>query len=152
MFFLAFLPVGACAISKRKCSRNCSTARSNGSNRTIGARKHYAAFHRDQNLGGKREPAQRTAITRPCESAVLVFYAAVLTGFEAAAVDAGQRAGYLVGDDGEVTRVNQQVGYGPDVFFVGHPVLRVEAREVNGDGIGAQGSLAAQVEVVLKIA
>ncbi len=77
---------------------------------------------------------------------------AVHSGFEAAAVEAGKVAGYFVGQDGVVSGFDEEFGDAPDVFFRCHPVLAVETGEVDGDGVGAEGAFAAQVEATLKVA
>jgi hypothetical protein len=78
--------------------------------------------------------------------------AAVHSGFEAAAVEAGEAAGDLVGKERIVFGGDEQFGDAPDVFFGGHPVLAVKTREVDGYGVVAQGAFAAEVVVVLEVA
>ena len=78
--------------------------------------------------------------------------AAVEAGFEAAAVEAGEGAGYLVGEERVVTRRDEEFGDAPDVFLGCHPVLAVQAGEVDRYGVVAQGAFAAQVVVVLHVA
>src|SRR5205085_12414229 len=46
----------------------------------------------------------------------------------------------------------QVIGNKPDTFFAGHPVARIEAREVDGAGEAAQGAAAAQAEIIVEIA
>lgn len=76
----------------------------------------------------------------------------VHAGFEAAAVEAGQSLRDLVGKERVVAGGDERLGDGPDFVFGGHPVELVEAREVDGDGVGAEGALAAQVVVVVEVA
>jgi uncharacterized protein (TIGR03435 family) len=77
---------------------------------------------------------------------------AVLAGLEAAAVEARESAGDFIGEEWEVAGGDEEVGNAPEVFLGGHPVLGVEAGEVDGDGVVAEGAFAAQVVVVLEVA
>jgi len=77
---------------------------------------------------------------------------AVHAGLKAAAVEAGQSAGDLGGNERVVACGDEEVGDAPDILLRGHPVLAVEAGEVDRDGVGTQGALAAQVVVVLEVA
>ena len=47
---------------------------------------------------------------------------------------------------------DQGFGDAPDVFFRSHPVLAIQARQVHGARVGAQGAFAAQVVVLLEVA
>jgi hypothetical protein len=76
----------------------------------------------------------------------------VEAGFEAAAVEARERAGYLVGEERVVAGGDEEFGDAPDVFFGGHPVPGVKAGKIDGDRVGAQGAFAAEVVVVLEVA
>jgi hypothetical protein len=71
---------------------------------------------------------------------------------KAAAVEAREGAGYLLGEEGVVAGGDEEIGDGPDVFFSGHPVEVVDAGEMDGAGVGAEGALAAEVVVVLDVA
>jgi len=77
---------------------------------------------------------------------------AVHASFEAAAVEAGQGACDFGGNERVVARGDEEVGDAPDVFFGGHPVLAVQAGEIDRDGVGTQSAFAAQVVVVLEVA
>ena len=77
---------------------------------------------------------------------------AVDAGFEAAAVDAGEGAGDFFGEERIVAGGDEEFGDAPDVFLGGHPVEGVQAGEVDGAGVGAQGGFAAEVVVVGEIA
>ena len=82
----------------------------------------------------------------------LVFDGADQAGLEHAAVEAGEGLSYLVGEEGVVAGGDEQIGDGPDFLFGGHPVEVVDAGEVNGAGVSAEGALAAEVVVVLDVA
>jgi len=76
----------------------------------------------------------------------------VHAGLEAAAVEAGEGAGDFGGNKRVVARVDEEVCDAPDVFLGGHPVLAVEAGEVDGYGVGAQCAFSAEIVVVLEVA
>ena len=76
----------------------------------------------------------------------------VHSGFEAATVEARQAANDFVRGDGVVSGRDEQLGDAPDIFFRGHPKATIEASKVHGDGVSPQGSFAAQIVVVLKVA
>jgi len=81
----------------------------------------------------------------------LVLDPAVLSGFEAAVVQPGKRAGDLIWKKGIVARRDEELGDAPDVLLRGHPTLAVKALEVHRPGVGAQRALAAQVVVVIEV-
>ena len=76
---------------------------------------------------------------------------AVHARFVAAAVEPGQRTGHLVGKERIVPCGDERFGNTPDIFFGAHPVPAVEARQVDGLRISAEGALAAQIVVVLDV-
>jgi len=77
---------------------------------------------------------------------------AVHAGFEAAAVEARKSLCDPVGKERVVACGDEGFGDAPNIFFSSHPVELVEAREVDGDGVGAKGAFAAQVVVVVEVA
>src|SRR4051812_7621075 len=86
------------------------------------------------------------------ESWALVFGPAVHSGFEEASVHAGEGGCDFVREEGIVASGDEEFGDAPDVFFGGHPALIVDAGEIDGAGVGAQGALAAEVVVVVEVA
>ena len=77
---------------------------------------------------------------------------AVHAGLEAAAVEAREVAGDLVRKERVMAGGDETLGDEPDVVFGGHPVEAVEGREADGEGVGAEGALAAEVVIVLEVA
>lgn len=76
---------------------------------------------------------------------------AMHAGFETAAVEARETAGDFVWKERIVARGDERVGNEPDVFLRSHPMQVVEACEVHRLRVGAQGTLAAQIVVVLEV-
>lgn len=76
---------------------------------------------------------------------------AVHAGLEAAAVEAREGAGDLVGEERVMAGGDETLGDAPDVVFGGHPVEAVEGGETDGEGVGAEGALAAEVVVMLEV-
>ena len=74
------------------------------------------------------------------------------SGLKAAAVKTGQCAGHFVGKEGVMPGRDQQLRHAPDILLRGHPVEGVEAFEVHGLRVIAQGSFAAQVVIKLEVA
>ena len=68
---------------------------------------------------------------------------AVEAGLEAAAVEMGEGACDFGGDERVVARCDEKLRDAPDVLLGGHPVLGVQAGQVDGYGVVAQGALAA---------
>ena len=81
-----------------------------------------------------------------------VFGPAVHSSLEGAAVHAGQGGCNLVGEERVVAGGDEEFRDAPDVFFRGHPMLAVQAGEVDGRGVGAKGAFAAEVVVVIEVA
>lgn len=77
---------------------------------------------------------------------------AVHAGLEAATVEAREVAGDLVRKERVMAGGDETLGDAPDVFVGGHPVEAIEGRETDGEGVGAEGALAAQVVIVLEVA
>lgn len=57
-----------------------------------------------------------------------------------------------MGEERVVPGGDEEFRHAPYVFFRGHPMLRVQAGEVDGTRVGAKGSLAAKIVVVIEVA
>lgn len=55
-------------------------------------------------------------------------------------------------EEGVVPGGDEELRYAPDVFFGGHPVLLVEAREIDRTRVGAERTFAAKIVVVVEVA
>src|SRR5260370_28322944 len=68
-----------------------------------------------------------------------------------AGVYAGEASGHAGLEQTDVGNIHQVFGDEPTWFFRGHPIARVEARQIDRLGISAHGALAAQVEIIFEI-
>lgn len=81
-----------------------------------------------------------------------MLYPAVHSCFEATAIETREGACDLVGEERIVFCRDEEFRDAPDVLFCGHPVEAIETLQIDRARVGAQGTFAAQVVVVLDIA
>src|SRR5947209_13514796 len=68
-----------------------------------------------------------------------------------ARVDPRQAGGNNGTHEGDVGDSFEVLGDGPEIALARHPVQPVEARQVDGSAVTAEGELALEIEVVLEI-